>query len=302
MKKIFIIVYLTLSAALTPVASKYVVAQVSPLSLAFFRFGVATTLLLIVFLLKRHSFKIDLKDLPMLILLGALVIPINQFFFLEGINLSTASFSGVMYACTPLFIYTVAILRKDEDYHLKKLLAIGLSIMGIVIIFWESLMNIDKTGSDVIIGDILLFFAVLSWAVYLALAKNTIAKYGTLKTSTISFIFGMILYIPIFIYDYPNFTTEHLNFYGYLGFFHLAVLVAFGGYFIYSYSTKIISTSTLTTLTNASPIITIIFSYILLNEELSYFFLAGAVITMLGVFLTNKTDKQIFFMKQNSIK
>lgn len=238
----------------------------------------------------------------MFVLLGALVIPINQFFFLEGVNLSTASFSGVMYACTPIFIYIIAILRKDEEYHLRKLITIGMSIIGIVVIFWESLMNINKTGTEVIIGDIFLFFAVLSWAIYLALAKNTIAKYGTLKTSTISFIIGMILYVPIFLYDVPNFTTENLNFYGYLGFFHLSVLVAFGGYFIYSYSTKIISTSTLTTLTNASPVITIIFSYILLNEELSYFFLAGAIITMLGVFLTNKTDKEILYKKQNTLK
>ncbi len=293
MKKIFIIVYLTISAALTPVAAKYVVEQVSPLSLAYFRFGLATVILIVVFLIRNLNFKIDKKDLPKFLFLGALVIPVNQFFFLEGIKLSTASFSGVMYACTPLFIYIIAIFRNDETFYKTKMISIALSITGIVLIFWEGLMRANSAGLSTLTGDAFLFFAVLSWSFYLALSKNPIAKYGTLKTSTIAFIIGMIFYIPVFIFDYKNFTLAKLDIYGFIGFFYLSVLVAFGGYFIYSYSTKIVPTSTLTTLTNSSPIITIIFSYILLKEDLSYFFLIGSIVTILGVFIASRVDKKL---------
>ena len=80
---------------------------------------------------------------------------------------------------------------------------------------------------------------------------------------------------------------------GWLAFVHLSVIVAFGGYFLYTYSTKIINTTTLTTLTNTSPIITIVFAYIMLGEEISAYFILGAVITLIGVFIAQRTTGKI---------
>ncbi len=91
-----------------------------------------------------------------------------------------------------------------------------------------------------------------------------------------------------------NLNFADVNFYGWLGYFHLAIIVAFASYFLYSYTTKFIHTSTLTTLTNTSPVFTLIFSWILLKESLSYFFIIGAVITFIGVFLT-----QLMTMKKS---
>jgi drug/metabolite transporter (DMT)-like permease len=139
-----------------------------------------------------------------------------------------------------------------------------------------------------------LLFAVLSWALYLTLSKDMVTKYGTVKTSTISFTIGMIMYTPIFIYDLPNFALDKLSIFGGLAFFHLSVIVAFGGYFVFTWSSKYISVSSLTTSMNSSPLFTIIFSWILLKENLSYFFLIGTVITISGVFLSQKySDRKI---------
>jgi len=294
LKKFLTVLYLTFSAGLTPVAAKYVTAEISPLSLAFFRFGLATVLLFIFFKVKGISFKIDRKDILYLVMLGALCIPVNQFFFLVGIKMSTASNSGVMYALTPMIAYLISIYIKNEKYNFKKLITISLTIIGIVIIFWESLLQSLEQQSNLFLGNILLFFAVSSWAIYVTLSKKMIDKYGSLKTSTLAFIAGMILFIPLFIYDLPNFNLDKLTFGGVIGFIHLSVFVAFLGYFIYSYSTKFIKISTLATLTNLSPIVTIVFSYFLLGEKLSVYFITGASITILGVFLTQfYSDKEI---------
>ncbi len=296
MKKAFIIIFLTLTAAFTPIAARYAVQQISPLSLAFYRFGLATLLLLIVFYVsrksfKRKNFKIDKKDIPLFLLLGALVIPVNQFFFLYGVKLSTASHSGVFYACTPLFVFITSILIKSDKFSAKKLFAISLSIIGILVIFWEGIFV--KPDESILIGDILLFLAVFSWSLYLVFSKSMVEKYGTLKTSTIAFIMGMIMFVPVFLLDTTNTGFARVTTTGWLAFFHLSVVVAFGGYFIYTYSTKIINTSTLTTLTNTSPIITIVFSWLLLGEELSSYFMLGAVITLIGVFIAQRTTNKI---------
>ena len=288
MKKFILVFFLTFTAGFTPIAAKYVVGAISPLSLAFLRFGMATLLLLIVFYYKKGNFKIDKIDWLRFFILGLLVIPINQFCFLIGINLSEASHSGILYACTPLIVYLISIKQKDEKFELKKLITISLTIVGILVIFYENLITPKIPGVNYMLGDSLLFLAVASWSMYLAFSQPMIKKYGALKTMTISFVIGIVMYIPVFLYDVNNLTFENVNIYVILGYIHLTFLVAFGSYFLYSYSTKLIKTSTLTTMTNTAPVITILFSWLLLNEKLSYFFVAGAIITMTGVVLTQR--------------
>jgi len=295
MKKFLLIFFLTFAAAFTPIAGKYIVAYISPLSLAFLRFGVVTILLLIVFKLKKGNFGIEKKDYLLFFILGALVIPINQVCFLTGVKLSLASHSGIMYACTPLIVYLISIKLKDEEFNPKKLLTISLTIVGIIIIFYENLLLPPGEGKNYLTGDILLFCAVVSWAVYLALSQGMVLKYGALKTQTISFSIGSILYLPIFLFDVKNLSFQHIDTGVVLAYIHLTFFVAFGGYFLYNYSVNVIKTSTLTTLTNTSPIVTIIFSWLLLKENLSYFFIIGAIITMTGVYFTQriKTNEAI---------
>jgi drug/metabolite transporter (DMT)-like permease len=288
MRKFLLVFFLTFTAAFTPIAAKYVLFAISPLSLAFLRFGAATILLLVVFKVRKGNFVIERKDYLLFFILGALVIPINQFCFLEGLKLSVASHSGVLYASTPLIIYLVSIKLKNEEFNFKKLSTISLTITGILIIFYENIVSPKVPGVNYLYGDFLLFMAVLSFSLYLALCQNMINKYGALKTQTLSFVIGIILYIPIFLFDIKNLTFAHLDTGVILGYIHLTFLVAFGSYFLYSYSAKVIRPSTLTTLTNTSPIVTIIFSWLLLKENLSYFFILGASITMIGVFLTQR--------------
>lgn len=286
MKKIVIILFLIFTSSFTPIAAKFTVAEISPLSLAFFRFGIAAILFNIIFLSKKYSYKFDNKDLIRFLCLGALVIPINQFFFLNGVKMSFASHSGITYACTPLFAYIILIFLKHEHFSVKKLIPILLTIVGIFFVFYDAITKTKFADSDVLLGDIYLFFAVLSWALYITLSKDMVDKYGALKTTTLSFTIGILMFIPIFIYDFKNFTLDNLSLYGILGFFHLSFFVAFAGYFVFTYSSKYIKVTELTTTTNVSPIVTIIFSWILLKEELSYFFIVGALITILGVFLS----------------
>ncbi|MBN1633735.1 MAG: EamA family transporter [Ignavibacteria bacterium] len=285
MKKFIIFAYLIFSTSFTPIAAKVAVEQISPLSLAFFRFGLAAILFNLIFLIRRQSYKIDRKDIPMFLWLGALAIPINQFCFLKGVSFSNASHSGVIYSLTPLFAYLLSVKIKNENFSAKKLFIILLSITGIIIIFYENLVITNLTEGNVITGDILLVGAVFSWAAYLSYSKNMVEKYGAIKTSAIAFSTGIILYIPVLISDIKNLSFDKVNFYGILSFFHLSVLVAFLSYFIFVYSSKTFKVSNLTTYLNSSPAITIFFSWLILNEPLSELFIIGALITISGSIL-----------------
>ncbi|MBZ0203844.1 MAG: DMT family transporter [Ignavibacteria bacterium] len=292
MKNLMLLVFITLAATFTPIFAKLSVAEISPLSFGFFRFGTAAILFFITLKIRKQDLKFERKDYPRLLLLSLLCIPLNQFFFLSGIKLSFASHSGIIYSLNPVYAYIIAVLIRYEKFKLSKLFSILLTVLGIVFIFYEN-FTATQVNNDVLTGDVLLLFAVLTFSMYLTLGKNIIEKYGALKASTFIFLVGSIFYIPLFVYDLPNLTFANLTYKGIIGYFYLSFIVAYLAYFIWYYALKNIQVSKLTTLSNISPLLTVLFSIIFLGEYISLFFIIGSAITLIGVFIMHRVSIDI---------
>jgi drug/metabolite transporter (DMT)-like permease len=292
MKNYFLLAFLILAGALTPIFAKLCVAEISPLSLGFLRFSLAAVLFFITIKLRKQNLKFNKSDYPKLVIMGMLSIPFNQFFFLTGVKLSFASHSGIIYSLNPVFAYLISVVRKSEKFYLSKMIAILLTVTGIVFVFYESLIHTTAEG-NVLTGDFLLVGAVFTFSVYLAFGKEMIAKYGALKTVTAVFIFGCIAYIPLFVYDVPNLTLEYLTYKGIIGFIFLSIVVAYFAYFVWYYVLKTLQVSRITTFSNLSPLLTVFFSVIFLSESLSLYLLIGGIITVGGVFLMHRASVEL---------
>ena len=217
MKNYLLLGFITLAACFTPIFAKITVAEISPLSLGFIRFGAAAVLFYITLKARRLNLKFDKKDYPRLFLLALLCIPLNQFFFLTGIKQTYASHSGIIYSLNPVYAYVIAVLLKNEKFYYIKLLAIGLTVIGIFFVLSEGFFHAEP-GSNVLGGDALLLVAVLTFSLYLTLGKSTIDKYGALKVSAFVFLWGTVLYIPLFLYDVHNLTLAYLTYKGIIGY------------------------------------------------------------------------------------
>jgi len=292
MKNFLLLVFITLAACFTPIFAKVSVAEISPISLGFIRFGAAALLFLITLLIRKGNLHFEKSEYPKLILLAFLCIPVNQFFFLTGIQHSYASHSGVIYSLNPVFAYLIAISRKYEKFYFSKLIAIILTIVGVFFVFYDGLVS-TRANPEVVGGDILLLFAVLSFSLYLALGKELIEKYGALKVSTFVFLAGSVLYIPLFIYDYPNLNFSKLTISGITGYLYLTIIMAYLAYFAWYYVLKTIAISKITTMSNLSPLLTVFFSVIFLGEKPSAFLIIGGIIAILGVIIMHKVSLEL---------
>ena len=293
MKNNLLLAFLILAGAFTPIFGKLTVAEISPISLGFLRFGTAAVLFIITLKLRKQPeasrIKFDKADYPKLVLMGLLCIPLNQFFFLTGVKFSYASHSGIIYSLNPVFAYLIAVTRKTEKFYISKMLAILLTIIGIFFVFYEGIRQ-PHSADSVLLGDTLLVFAVLTFSSYLALGKEIIAKYGALKTTSAVFTIGTIAYFPLFIYDLPNLTFNELTYKGIIGFIFLSIIVAYLAYFLWFYVLKTVQLSKLTTFTNLSPLLTVFFSVIFLSEQISLYLILGGIITVAGVFLMHRAS------------
>ena len=287
MKNYLLLGFITMAACFTPIFAKITVAEISPLSLGFIRFSGAAVLFYLTLKARGLNLKFDKKDYPRLVLLALLCIPVNQFFFLTGIKLTFASHSGIIYSLNPVYAYVLAVLLRNEKFYYSKLFAIGLTVIGIFFVFYEG-FSATSSAAGVLKGDFLLLFAVLSFSLYLTLGKTLLDKYGALKVSAFVFIVGSVLNIPFFIYDLPNFTLVHLTYKGIIGFAFLTVIVSYLAYFAWYYALKSIAVSKVATLSNVSPLLTVLFSVLFLGDTISVFFIIGAVITLAGVFIMHR--------------
>ncbi len=152
MKNVMLLVFITLAATFTPIFAKLTVAEISPLSLGFFRFGFAAILFYITLKVRKLDLKFDKKDYPRLILLALLCIPLNQFFFLSGIKLSYASHSGIIYSLNPVYAYIIAAIFRYEKFYYSKLFSILLTVLGIFFIFYEGFIT-SSIKNEVIKGS-----------------------------------------------------------------------------------------------------------------------------------------------------
>ena len=292
MKNYLLLVFITLAACFTPIFAKISVAEISPISLGFIRFGAAAILFLITLIIRKGNLHFERKEYPKLIFLGLLCIPVNQFFFLTGIKHSFASHSGIIYSLNPVFAYLIAILRKFEKFYFSKLIAIILTIVGVFCVFYEGI-SVTSTDANVLGGDTLLIFAVLSFSLYLGIGKDLIEKYGALKVNAFVFLSGTVLYIPLFIYDFHNLNFDNLTILGITGYLYLTIIVAYLAYFAWYYALKSISISKITTMSNLSPLLTVFFSVIFLGEKPSAYLIIGGIIAIIGVIIMHKVSIEL---------
>lgn len=291
MKNFLLLGFLVLAACLTPVFAKITVAEISPLSLGFIRFGAAALLFYITAKARNVKLNFEKRDYPRLILLALLCIPLNQFFFLTGIKNSFASHSGIIYSLNPVYAYVLAISIKSEKFQYNKVFSILLTVVGIFFVFYESFTK-SSMDQNVIFGDTLLLFAVLTFSMYLTFGKSLIDKYGALKVSTFAFVWGTVFNIPFFIYDLPNLTFENLTYKGIIGYLFL-VMVSYVGYFLWYYALKSNEVSRITTINNIAPILTVLISILFLGEFVSIYFVIGGIITLIGVFLMHRATIEL---------
>jgi RarD protein len=147
------------------------------------------------FLLARSLVKrIDRSDWPMLLLLGAINMPINQLLFIWGVKYTTAPNAALAYALTPMFVVIIGMMFFKDRPHGRRLFGLVLAILGAVIVLLD---RGASTSATHMLGNVMVLMASASWAVYTVMGRRLAVKYGPLYTTGLSFFTGLLLYLPV---------------------------------------------------------------------------------------------------------
>lgn len=273
--------------------AKGAVVEIAPLVFAFFRFSLASAVFIAIIVVRRSFFPFSKKEIPLLLLLSFLIYPVNQTFFLIGISYTLPTHAALLYASTPVWIYLISVLTKEEKASRVKTAGIAVALFGVVAFFAEKGIALKW---DYFFGDLLVIIAVWAWALYSVLGRPLVKKRGAFTVTAFASIIGALIYSPFGIYHAACFDYSGVGIIGWSGVVYTAVLTSVIAYTLWYWGIKHFSPSRVAVFMYLQPVVAAILAYFILNERLSSGSIISGIIILAGVFITQR-DR--FIIDQN---
>ncbi|HDG1197836.1 TPA: DMT family transporter [Staphylococcus aureus] len=249
-------------------------------SLSAFRLILATIILLPFVIIKKLPTP-ELRDIPVIFILGFCGFVIYHTALNFGETLISVGISGILVSTTPIFSSALAYIFLKEHFSKWNWLSSLVAFIGISII---SISKDDYTTINVL-GVFIILLASFSESLYFTFQKKYIEKYGfiafTLYTIMASSPF-MLIFIPEIINDIHGATFTSI-----VSVLYLAIFPTIIPYVLLAYIVKSVGVSDATMSLYLTPIVSLLLSYLLLDELPTTLAIIGGIITLLGVSLSN---------------
>ena len=274
---------------------KIALAEFSPLAFNGLRMAFASLILLLVLFFTKQGLGVAKKDIGKLVVLGIIGNTVYQLLFIHGINLTTASNTSIIMAMTPASVALLSSLFKHEKIHWAAWFGIALSFVGFYLVIakqpgsfvfsWENLK-----------GDMMIFGGNIVWAVYTVFSKPLLGRISPLKWSSLTLTVGTVFYLPFCFsafarQDFGQISSKAWLMLVFSGIFALAI-----GYVVWYSSVKRVGNSKTVIYGNIVPIFTVIFAMIFIAERIGLWQAVGAVIILIGVYLS-RSGYRFFFAR-----
>lgn len=269
------------------VVAKVTLQEFPPMSLAFLRFSFASLLLAPFFLAETKKIKINKKDLPRLIAVGIFIITLNITFFFEGIKRTTAIDASFLTLIIPMLSVLLGWWFLKEKIYLINLVGIVLGFLGALIIIGLPQIITGTASLEVLMGNVLIILASISWVIGATISKGVLKKYSSLVVTAIAFLVGTLtMFIPASLeYIQSPGWVGQVTILGVLGLMYMTFLSSISAYFLFEWGLSKTSIIIANLFQYIEPLVATALAITLLSESISTSFLVGGALIMIGAYL-----------------
>jgi drug/metabolite transporter (DMT)-like permease len=280
----------------TAAAAKIAVAELPVTLVPAVRFGMAGLCLLPWVLGRGILLRMIREDGLLLLATAALCVPINQGFFLSAARLGPTSHVGIFYATCPLVVLLLAWTMRMERPDRARLWGVLASVAGIVVIgigsYWNHGGAAPAEVRAVVLADLLLVGAVISWGGYIATSKPLVERHGALPALAGTFVVGCLLSIPLAVWTWPGLAGfSGVSSSAWVALLTLGLFITPLGWAFQNLSLRRFDASQVATFSNGSPVLTIIWGVWLFGELLTPALIVGGALTLGGIYWASRTRK-----------
>jgi drug/metabolite transporter (DMT)-like permease len=267
------------------VATKIALESIPTFTLILGRFALAGCVFLVLMVLRGFP-RLTLKEHGRVILI-ALCEP-GLYFTFETIGLqhTTAPMASLIIATIPVTVLILSGLFLGESTKLVGIVGMVTSLGGIaVLIIADPQFNWAVSGH--LLGDLLIFGAVLSATFYIIFARSLGKNHSALEFTGLQTIYGALLFVPAFLWELPVVKWGEISTRSVTALVFLTLFATIGAFLCYNHALTRFPATRAAIFINGIPVVTALSARALLGETLTLAQLGGGAMVLVGVFLAN---------------
>ena len=251
------------------------------------RFAIAYVLLLGYSVYKCHRvFARSWRHELLLAMLG--VVGGSLYFLTENnaMNYTTTTNTSIIVSLCPLFASAlIGFVYKSQRLNRVQTFGTLLAAAGVVVVVMNGRFVLHLSP----LGDTLAFMACLCWAFYSLLMIPASKRYDTVFITRKVFFYGLVSMIPYFAV-YPGLGVDIVVGQPRLlaNLLFLGCIASMACFLAWNWVLRKLGAVVCTNYVYFNPVVTVIFAWAILNEQITFYFVFGTTLILTGMFLAEK--------------
>ena len=272
------------------IATKIALDELVPLTIIFLRLILAVIFLTAIAVYTKRDFSVNLKNHGGILIL-ALVAVFHLWIQVTGMQYTTAAKTGWIIGTAPVFMALVGFAAFKESLTILKTTGILIAFFGLILLISHGdLSSIDLISNK---GDFLILASAFTWAVYSAVNKKISLTYPPMMTILFLFLMMAIIISPFTINDAAVQSVIHLSAVSWVSILFLGILCSGAAYVMWASALKEMESAKVGAFLYFEPFVTVIASWIILNEKITLLMIFAGIVITLGVVLVNVNLKTL---------
>ncbi len=270
--------------------SKVVFEYYNPITTIFLRLAISAILLFsFLSIFMRREIKPLGKELKMFVLLSffePFLYFIGESYGLQKVD---ATITAVIISTIPVFTAIIGFYFLKERLSAINFVGIFISCTGVVIM----MLNKEMSFSAPLDGVLLVFLAVFAAINYGVVMKKISTNYHPIFIIAVQSTIGVLLFLPLFlIFGIDNIMSVTPNFELVSSLIFLSLFASSFAFILYTYVVRYLGLAKANIYTNFIPVFTATGAFFILNEEFTGMKIIGILITIFGVYLSQRIVKK----------
>ncbi|MBN2552234.1 MAG: EamA family transporter [Spirochaetales bacterium] len=272
-------------------ATKHLSRDLSPLTIAFYRYFWGTIPLIPFFIVqnKRNSTPLRCRDVLSMAGLGAFGIALFSVCFTFGLKLSTAYNGSLLINSQPIFTTLLAPIIIKEEFSQVRILGAVAGIIGVYFIVAGGFDVGDLVTHEFFWGNLILLGGALSISIYSILLKRYVIRYGGFVPTFLTMLSGTLILLAAALSICGGEVLRALTIDSRFLLVYIGVIGTALVYPMFNMALKATGVVRAVGFKLLIPVFGIALSVVLLGERPGVFTYIGAVIVIASVYLIQRT-------------
>ena len=255
------------------IVGRAVSTDISPITLAFWRWLIAAILLILCTLQ-------PLKDNYRILLMA-----LFHTFQYEARASTSAINVSILLSFSPVAVFLLSIFFRLETPTPGKIFGILVSLVGVMLVVTEG--RFDRLAQfDIKAGELWMLLAIFSWSAYSILLRKKPKDLLSVPMMTAMGAISVCLLLPEYLFHVIKFGAPAIDMRFIYTIAYLSIIASVFAYLSYNFGVALVGPTIGSQFLNLSPLFTTLLSVFILGEQFQLFHLAGLVLIVSGIFLT----------------